>query len=361
VTTIVDVAQAAGVSISTVSRVLNNSEHPVSEEARQRVLEAVAALHYSPSALARAMITQDTRIIGVIVGDNEDPFFASIVRGAEDVARGLGFLVIVCNSDRQPDMIVQYVKTLNEYRVDGIIFAGGGLTDPEYNEEMARLLAALRGRKCAVVSLGQQVYPGVVVSCDEALAVKDATRYLIHLGHRRICYISGSNNITTSELRLSGYRQALEENGISFDARLVFAGDYSLESGQAAAEQILRMEPMPSAVLASTDQMAIGCLVALKAAGLAIPKEISVMGVNDITHAHCLDPPLTTVSLNMYAMGACGIEYLVKLRNGEIGDDFCYTIQHEIIVRQSTAPPRDHSGSVAPATADLAKALARDA
>lgn len=337
-TTIIDVAKVAGVSISTVSRVLSKSDHPVSQEARQRVMDAVSALNYSPSALARAMITQDTHIIGIIVGDSEDPFFASIIRGAEDVARALGFLVIICNSDRQPDCILQYVKTLNEYRVDGIIFAGGGLMDPEYNQEITELLWVLRRRKCAIVSLGPQIYPGVTVGCDEPLAAKDATQYLIQLGHKRICYVSGSPNITTTELRLRGYRQALHDIGIPVDPNLVLVGDYTLESGQEAARKILQMDELPTAILASTDQMAIGCSAVLKAAGLSIPTHISLMGMDDIKPARCLDPPLTTVALNMYEMGASGIEYLVKLRNQEIGEDFCCTVKHEIIVRQSTAP-----------------------
>lgn len=338
-TTIIDVAKAAGVSISTVSRVLNKSQHPVSQETRQKVLDAAATLYYSPSALARALITQDTHIIGIIVGDNQDPFFAAIVRGAEDVARALGFLVIVCNSDRQPDIILQYIQTLNEYRVDGILLAGGGLTDLDYVDKATRLLSMARRRNCAILSLGKQLHPGVLVSNDETLAAADAARYLIQLGHRRICYISGSDNITTTPLRLKGYCRALEEHDIPFNPDLVMAGDYTLQSAQAAARLILKLDQLPTAVLASTDQMAIGCLVALKSAGLSIPGDISIMGINNIEAASCSDPPLTTISLNMYEMGACGIKNLVKLRHGEIDNDFHYTIKHELIVRDSVAPP----------------------
>ena len=336
--TIVDVAKAAGVSITTVSRVLNDSDHPVSEEARQRVLEAVAALDYSPSALARAMITQRTRVIGLIVEDNQDPFFAAIVRGAEDVARMMGFLVIVCNSDRQPEIELQYLHTLNDHRVDGIIFTGGGLTDPEFVQEVTKLLEIVRSRNCAVVALGQQPFPCVLVSNDNTMAVRDATQYLLQLGHRRISYISGPRITTTTNLRLKGYCQALEENGIPCDESLILEGDYTLEAGQRSAQRVLEMEPLPTAILASNDQMAIGCTIALKAAGLSIPADISIMGVDDIRATQSVDPPLTTVSLHMYELGASGIEYLVKCRNGEIDDTFRHTVKHEIIIRQSTAP-----------------------
>src|SRR5271157_536013 len=131
-TSITDVARQANVSITTVSRVLNGSAHPVSEQARTRVLQAAEGLGYSPSALAKAMVTRSTHIVGVIVGDTTDPYFASIVRGVEDVARSMGYLVIVCNSDRVPDIEIKYLNTLHDYRVDGVIFAGGGLMDEPY-------------------------------------------------------------------------------------------------------------------------------------------------------------------------------------------------------------------------------------
>jgi LacI family transcriptional regulator len=337
VTTIVDVARASGVSISTVSRVLNASEHPVSEEARRKVLEAIAALNYSPNALARAMITQDTHIVGMIVEDNQDPFFATIVRGAEDVARMLGFLIIVCNSERDPAIELQYLSTLNDYRVDGVVFTGGGLTDPGYVAEVVKLLEPMRQRHCAIVALACQAFPCLQVSNDNTQAVADATRYLLQLGHRRICYISGPPNITTTELRLNGYAQALHEAGLAPDDELVLVGNYTFEAGQAAAQQVLAMQQLPSAILASTDQMAIGCTTALKAVGLSIPKDVSVMGIDDIAAVRWLDPPLTTVSMNMYELGASGIEILAQCRSGEIGDTVQHLIPHEVIVRQSTA------------------------
>ena len=339
-TTIVDVARASGVSISTVSRVLNASDHPVSEEARRKVLEAIAALNYSPNALARAMITQDTHIVGLIVEDNQDPFFAAIVRGAEDVARMLGFLVIVCNSERDPAIELQYLSTLNDYRVDGVVFTGGGLLDPGYVSDVVKLLEPMRQRHCAIVALARQSFPCLQVSNDNTQAVADATRYLLQLGHRRICYISGPAAITTTELRLKGYYLALQEAGLPCDDELVLVGNYTFEAGQAAAQQILAMRSLPTAILASTDQMAIGCTTALKARGLSIPKDVSIMGIDDIAAVRWLDPPLTTVSLNMYELGATGIEYLVRCRNGEAGDALQHVVPHEIIVRQSTAEIR---------------------
>ena len=137
---IVQVAETANVSVATVSRVMSGSAHPVNEETRQRVLDAARALHYSPSALAKAMVTRDTRIVGVIIGDATDPYFAGIIRGVEDVARQHGYLVIICNSDRQPEIELRYLHTLNDYRVEGVIFAGGGLLDEAYLRDIRAAL-----------------------------------------------------------------------------------------------------------------------------------------------------------------------------------------------------------------------------
>lgn len=341
-TTIVDVARAAGVSISTVSRVLNGSSHPVSQETRERVLETMEALSFSPSALARAMITHHTHIIGMIVSDNQDPFFAALVRGAEDVARSMGFLVIICNSDRRSDIELKYIHTLNDYRVDGIVFSGGGLVAPEYVAEMSKLLAVVRHRGCAVVSLGRQAFPCVEISSDNVRATADAVGHLVGMGHRRIGYVSGPEHITTTALRLEGYRLGLQEHNIPYDPSLVLPGDYTLEGGCAAARLMLHLRRRPTALLASTDQMAAGCASQLKSEGLRIPEDISLMGVDDVATAASIDPPLTTVSLNLYQMGALGIRYLTKLRNGEIDEAFRLTVEHELVIRQSTgaAPKR---------------------
>lgn len=337
-TTIVDVAKLAGVSISTVSRFLNDSGHPVNIETKKRVLEATKALNYSPNALARALITNKTSILGLIARDVLDPYFAAIVRGAEDLARAVDFLLIVCNSDRIPETEIQYVSTLNDYRVDGILFAGGGLKAPSYVKEMQRLLQFMRGRGCAIVSIGWQEFPCVRICNNEIEATKAAAQHLISLGHRRICYISGPGGITTTELRLEGYKQALKESGIPFDPTLIVQGDYSIQSGLEATNQILRIKPLPTAVLASNDQMAIGCMRNLKKAGLTIPQDVSIVGVDDIAMAEWVDPPLTTISLHLEELGARGVEYAIKLRNGEINYDSSFTVRHELIVRESVSP-----------------------
>lgn len=336
---VVDVAKLANVSIATASRVLSDSSHPVSTKMRARVLEAARTLNYSPSALAKAMVTGDTRIVGVIIGDATDPYFAAIVRGVEDMARKHGYLIIVCNSDRIPAIELQYLKTLNDYRVDGMIFAGGGLVDEDYIQEIRQALDVFYARGAVCVSLAKHLFPSLSVHVDNEQVVKDAVNYLSSLGHTRIAYISGPELLTTAKLRLGGYKAALESHELELNPDFVLSGDYKFEAGLSAAHAIAAMRPKPTAVLASNDIMAIGCVVGLKELGFGIPEDINVMGIDDILAARFVDPPLTTVSLPLYELGAIGMESLIKLRNAEVTIDDTVTLPHHIVVRKSTAPP----------------------
>lgn len=337
---IIDVARLANVSVTTASRVLSGSSHPVSNLYRARVLEAARTLNYSPSALAKAMVTGDTYIVGVIIGDATDPYFAAIIRGVEDVARANGYLVIVCNSDRVPEIELQYLNTLNDYRVDGIIFAGGGLTDKDYLKDVEQVLGIFRDRNAACVSLGKHLFPSVPVLVDNVQVVIDAMDYLIGLGHTGIAYISGPGLLTTAELRLRGYKTALDRHGKSLNPDFILSGDYKYESGLRAARRIHEMSAKPTAVLATNDLMAIGCLVGLKALGYRIPEEISLVGIDDIPFAQFVDPSLTTIYLPLYDLGKIGMETLIRLRTGEMKTNDPITLQHRLVVRKSTEPPK---------------------
>lgn len=334
-----EVAKRANVSITTVSRVLNGSSHPVNAETRKRVLEAARELNYSPSALAQAMITGSTQIVAVLVGDSMDPYFASIVRGIEDVGRKNGYLVIVCNTDRLPDIEVQYLQTLNNYRVDGVIFAGGGLTDDEYLEAMELPLAQFKERDAVIVTLGDHRFPSLSVVIDNERAAFDATAYLIKLGHKEITYISGPEQLTTSGSRLRGYRRALEEHGLPFRSELVLPGDFTFESGLEAAEIIAQKPERITAVVASNDLIAIGCMHGLKRNGLQIPQDVSVIGIDNITAARFTDPPLSTIAVPLYDLGAVGMERLLTARSGEALEDGRTVLPHELVKRDSAAAP----------------------
>lgn len=334
-TKISDVADHAGVSITTVSRVINESSHPVNEQTRLKVIQSSQELGYAPSALAKAMVTQKSLIIGVIVGDTMDPFFAAIVRGVEDAAREFGYMVVVANSDRKPDLEYQYIKTLNAYQADGIIFAGGGLKDPDYLEKVSKTLEQYRKREAPVITLGNHLFPSYAVRADNEKIIYDAAAYLIELGHRKIGYISGPENITTSGLRYKGYQNAMAEIGAK---EVVFAGNYMYESGLEAAEAIaLHREPL-TAVLASNDRMAIACIKGLKSHGLHIPEDISVITVGGIIATHFVSPPLTAIYLPLHEMGVEAMQKIVQIRSGKLDRLGETVLKHDLIVRESTAP-----------------------
>jgi len=333
---ITEVAKQANVSITTVSRVMNDSSHPVNEETRQRVLQAAKELNYSPSALAQAMVSKDTKIIGVVVGDASDPYFAAIIRGVEDVARSYGYVVIICNSDRQPEIELRYLDVLDSYRVDGVIFAGSGLSDEAYIDNITPYIEHFESRGAAVITMGKHYFPSILVSYDNYQAVKDATNHLINLGHSRIGYVSGPEVLTSFELRLEGYIDALNEHSINFEPDCYFQGDFSYASGEEAARAISAMDNLPTAVLCANDWMAIGCLTGLKKSGIAIPENISVMGIGDIDVSHFIEPSLTTVRLPLQDMGAMAMDCLIQLRSGNLTEQDLPVLPHEIIIRNST-------------------------
>lgn len=337
---ILDVARRARVSVATVSRIMTGSSHPVSSETRARVLAAARELNYSPSVLAQAMVTRRTYIVAVIVGDAADPYFAAIVRGMEDVARKNGYLVVVCNTDRVPEIETEYLRTLDDYRIDGIVFAGGGLNNAEYVEATTSALVAFRQRGAAIVTLGKHLFPSLSVHVDNWQVTWDAASYLIDLGHRQIAYISGPLVLLTSELRLSGFRAALERHELVSYPELVIDGDFTYEGGLRAAQVIAGMDVRPTAILASNDLMAIGCLVGLKQIGLRVPDDVSIMGIDDISTTEFVDPPLTTVAIPMRELGAMAMEQLVRLRKDGSASDGDILLPHQLVIRQSTAPFR---------------------
>jgi len=333
-----DVAKNAGVSPTTVSRVLNNNSHPVNAKTRERVLAAAQELGFTRSALARALANDKTNIIGIIVGDASDPYFATIVRGISEVANENGYLTFVCNSDRIVDNELNFVRLLRDYRADGIIFAGGGLTDPAYLSQIADLLVQFTERHVPVVVLGHHGFTAPAVSIDNHQAAQEMTEYLIELGHQHIGFIAGPPSLTTSAIRTDGYLQALANHNITYDPALVMESDFTYENGLQLADHLLTLNPRPTAIFGSNDIIAIGCLVGLKQRGVAVPQEMSVVGFDDIAAAQYVDPPLTTIRVPMREMGMLGMKQLLRAMNQEQLEPL-YLLPHELVVRTSSIPP----------------------
>ncbi len=305
--TIRDVAKKAGVSVSTVSHVVNETRF-VSEETSTRVLAAMEELKYQPNRLARSLRRKDkrTHTIGLLIPDSTNPFFAEVLRGVEDASFDAGYNVILCNSDDNPDKELNYIDVLLSKQVDGIVLVSAGA-----HEESLELLSRRQGTAVVVDrEFDGSDLDSVVV--DNERGGYDATRYLIDLGHRRIGCITGPSLLTPSAGRIQGYRRALAEAQIPLDKTLIVPGDFRPQSGYASAKKLLKLIPPPTAIFACNDMMAIGALGAINQDGLKVPADLSLIGFDDITLASYSIPPLTTIAQPSHEMGLLATELLLQ-------------------------------------------------
>jgi LacI family transcriptional regulator len=327
-----DVAERAGVSVTTVSHVINETR-PVSDELRQRVLAAIDELGYQPNVLARSLRRGETHTIGMIVPDSANPFFAELARGIEDTSFAHGYNLILCNSDGDLDKELIYADVLTEKQVDGILFVAAGVSTDH--------IRALQERRIPVVIVDREI-PDVSVDqvlTDNARGGWLATRHLLELGHRCIGCITGPSDVTPSAERVTGYRQALSEGGIPVDEVLIVKGDFQYESGYRAARQILARDDPPTAIFTCNDLMAVGAISAAVEMGRQVPVNLSVVGFDDVRLASFANPPLTTIVQPKYEMGVLATTMLLeRMRDHDIPPRR-RLLDTSLLIRQSTAPP----------------------
>lgn len=323
------VARHAGVSIATASRVLNGSSHPVSTRLQARVVRAAEEVGYAPSSLAQALVTRQSPILGVIVGDVVDPFFAEVTRGVEDVAREARHLTIICDSDRRTTAELEYLRLLRGFRATGVIFAGGGFLDDPQAGALAASVAAAEADGVRVMSVAQRGFGGPFVAVDNERAAFDMTGHLLSLGHRRIGFVRGIPGLSTSESRQAGYAAAMSAAGLEAD--LQYEGNFRYESGQSAALQFLA-RGLPDAVLAANDESAIGVLMAFRQAGVRVPDQVSIAGIGNTRVSQLVD--LTTVSVALYETGAEAARRI--LSRGGWQPDARTILPHRLVVRGTT-------------------------
>jgi LacI family transcriptional regulator len=332
------VARQAGVSIATASRVLNGSTHPVAEATRERVLAAAGELGYSPSALARALVTRRSRIIGVMVGDIVDPYFAEITRGVEDVAGRAGYMTIVCNADRRTEVEIEQLAVLSDYQAEGVVFAGSGYLDDPRGPELAAAVERAVERGIGVLALAMRDFDCPRIVADNRAAAYDVTDYVLSLGHRRVAYVSGPPGLYASRDRLAGFREAMGDAGA--EPELVYEGDFTYEQGYAAALQMIAEAELPDAIIGANDETAIGALAALRQARVEVPGRVSVAGMTDTRLARFSD--MTTVSVPMYQFGAAAARRIV----GGEGAPAETVLPHRVVPRSTTVrrrqPARRH-------------------
>ncbi|SHH00527.1 LacI family DNA-binding transcriptional regulator [Tepidibacter thalassicus] len=329
--TIKDVAKKAGVSISTVSRVINNSK-PVSNEIRQRVLKIIKETGYVPNPLARSLVTKKSQLIGVIVPDISDFFMGELLNGIEEVGKIYDYDILLCNSYGEPDEELKYINLLRSKQVAGIIFVS-------WKIEEKHVQAIKNGNIPAVyISKNAREFDVYSVSIDNFEAAYEMTKYLIENGHKKIAFIKSSvqDSIMDSD-RFKGYKKALEESNMQLDESLIKEGDATSESGYYLMNEIFEIKNIPDAVFATNDEVAVGVINCILDNGYKVPEDISVAGFNDIKLASIYRPSITTIKQPIYDMGAVSIRMIVKMINEEEIVDKNIYLPYKLIERQSVS------------------------
>lgn len=323
-----DVAKKAGVSISTVSRVINQSK-PVRSKTKEKVLDAIEELGYRPNAIARSLKVKHTQSIGIMVPDIANQFYPEVVRGIEDVANMYEYAIFLCNTDLDHEKELKYFTELEEKQVDGLIIMGNSIS--------RQLAQQISQSEVPVVLIGSKHAGLPSVTIDNIQAAKDAVGFLIDQGHRRVGVITGKMKDPVMGIaRLEGYRRALEAAGLPWQSELVVEGGYRFKSGYEGACQLLSLGEMPTAIFVASDEMAIGAMRAILEKGLHIPESIAVVGFDNVDMSGKVFPSLTTVGLPMYEMGAIGMRLLTKVLQGETVIDGDVVLDYELIQREST-------------------------
>ncbi len=330
--TIWDVARYAGVSKTTVSRVLNGDIEHVRETTRQKVLAAIEALGYERNELARGLRTRSTQIIMLAIPDITNPFWPEVARGVQDRMEEEGYSVVFANSDWQGHREREFLRMARRQHFDGILINPIQVSQDD-------LLST--GIPTVILGLREAYTNFDMVGSDTVGATISALEYLASLGHEHIGLLLGkhANRISTS--RLDGYKQFLRSQGLPFDPALVIEVPFSQAGGREGVRRLLDLSPRPTAVLAANDIIAIGVLQALHEANIRVPEEISVMGMDDIPAAAMTIPPLTTIAKQKYRLGYRAASLLLERIGAGSGlISRREVIPCNIIIRKSTGPVR---------------------
>jgi LacI family transcriptional regulator len=331
-----DIARRAGVSPSTVSRVLAGSSHPVNVETQDRVIRAARELNFRPNLLARGLATSRSNVLGAIVHDISDPYFGAVVRGLEESARAGNYHLFVCGSDRDAVRELAQVEALMSRRVDALIFTGGGIDDPSYQSKLRHVLADYRRQGGVVVQLAPAALAARRIEPDNHGGTEIVVQHLAELGHRRIGYVAGPKHIRTSTIRLEGFRAGLAAAGLPADDRFIACGDFSVAGGAKAAGELVSARLDVTAIVAANDITALGVLDELDRRGIRVPEDVSVAGFDDIEVASLVRPRLTTARIPLAELGRAGAEMAQALLAGKRPRSV--VVPAKLVVRDSTGP-----------------------
>lgn len=333
--TIKDIARLANVSTATVSMVLNNKDNGITQKTRDRILKIAQELNYRPNRLARGLVTKRTNSLGFVLPDITNPFFPQVVRAAEDTANRYGYNLILCNTDDDAKKERLYIEVLKEKCVDGIIFTSS-------IKPNSKNINMLLDYKIPFVFLDRCISAddAFVICTDGMQGMYDVVSYLIEMGHEKIAFISGPKESSTAFGRYRGYVKAIKKSGIQVDKKLIVEGDYKIDGGKKAMEELLKRKTSFTAVACANDLMAIGAIEVLRKNNINIPEEISVTGFDDIVLSSVLQPKLTTVSQPCYEMGYEATKMLINLIEGKMLKVNNLVLKPKLVIRDSVSTRR---------------------
>ena len=323
--TIKDISSKTGYSVATVSRVLNNSES-VSPKTQQLVSEAIQELGYVPNTLGRNLRTLKTQIVLVILPGIDNPFFSAIVKGIELKAEEADYTVLVCDTRHQYEKIKGYFEFIPQKKVDGIIFVS-----PQGHEDYF----FIEGQPVVVCCESRKEIKCPQVDIDNVQAGYDATMHLIGQNRKRIAFVGGGIESASGLKREKGYRRAIKDAGMSIDESIIMKPYYDFDGGLRAAKQLFSLENPPDAIFTISDAISIGVINEAQSRGIRVPKDLMVVGFDNIDFSLMINPALTTVEQPCIEMGSKSMELLLQVMDGKKGEDA--RLKHTLIARASTA------------------------
>ncbi|MDQ6422306.1 LacI family DNA-binding transcriptional regulator [Paenibacillus sp. LHD-117] len=332
-----DVAKLAGVSVTTVSRVLNGEKY-VKDDLKEKVNRAIEELGYAPSQIARSLVRKKTNLIGVIVPDLTSSFYSTILSSIEEIASANDYNLLVCNINEDIDKEYKYLNVFQEMRVEGII-----IMHEKINEQIRNFIHKINTPVIfSSVKPTDQNFISVII--DDYKAAYEATNYLIELGHESIGFIGGDmRDVTSGQNRYSGYRNAMA----AADKKLIYEhirfGDYKVKSGYDQMKELLNAGSPPTAVFVVSDDMAVGAMNCIRDHGLRVPEDISIMGFDGSQLTELVRPTLTSMEQPIHLMGKVTMEVLMKQIAGEAIPTDDVVLEHRLVVRESSRNRNAHA------------------
>ncbi|MHB1376108.1 MAG: LacI family DNA-binding transcriptional regulator [Candidatus Humimicrobiaceae bacterium] len=323
-----DVAKKAGVSMMTVSRVVNKNSS-ISEKIRKNVLNAIKELNYKPNKLARSLVTKKSEFISVVVPDISNPFFSEMVKGIEEIARTKGYNILLGSTDGRKEIESEYINSAVNRMSDGVILIAPRIEDKmiyEFNDYLPLVVVDRLLDRSDVLQIGIDDFKGAILAME----------YLIGLNHKNIGFLSGTMDILAGLQREQGYINALEKQKKPINFKLILKGDWSFESGRNAFKNFYNNNPRPTAIFAANDLMAFGLIQGAKEMNVKIPEDLSIVGYDDIAMSALINPSLTTVKQPISEMGRKAVELLLNKLRKNPDNNIDNNLECKLIIREST-------------------------